>query len=71
LAAMPAEPWDGVTWGTWTAALKDSTGRKGKALFLPLRLALTGEDHGPDIGTILPLIGRDRAALRLKIAAGG
>jgi glutamyl-tRNA synthetase len=71
LAAMPAEPWDGATWGAWTGALKESTGRKGKALFLPLRLALTGEDHGPDIGTILPLIGRDRAALRLKIAAGG
>jgi glutamyl-tRNA synthetase len=71
LAAMPAEPWDGTTWGAWTGALKDSTGRKGKALFLPLRLALTGEDHGPDIGTLLPLIGRDRAALRLKIAGGG
>jgi glutamyl-tRNA synthetase len=70
LAAMPAEPWDGNTWGAWTGALKESTGRKGKALFLPLRLALTGEDHGPDIGTILPLIGREKAVLRLKIAAG-
>jgi glutamyl-tRNA synthetase len=71
LDVMPAEPWDTTTWSAWTSAIKVSTGRKGKALFLPMRLALTGEEHGPDIGTMLPLIGRDRAALRLKIAAGG
>jgi glutamyl-tRNA synthetase len=60
-----------MTWPDWANAVKAATGRKGKALFLPMRLALTGEEHGPDIGTMLPLIGRDRAALRLKIAAGG
>jgi glutamyl-tRNA synthetase len=70
LAALPPEPWDGATWGGWTGALKAATGRKGKALFLPLRLALTGEEHGPDLGTLLPLIGRDRAAARLRIASG-
>jgi glutamyl-tRNA synthetase len=70
LAALPPEPWDGATWAAWTGALKASTGRKGKALFLPLRLALTGEEHGPDLGTLLPLIGRDRAAARLRIASG-
>jgi glutamyl-tRNA synthetase len=70
LDAMPAEPWDTTTWSAWTSAIKVSTGRKGKALFLPMRLALTGEEHGPDIGTMLPLIGRDKAATRLKIAAG-
>jgi glutamyl-tRNA synthetase len=70
LAALPPEPWDDATWGAWTGALKANTGRKGKALFLPLRLALTGEEHGPDLGTLLPLIGRDRAATRLRIASG-
>ena len=70
LDALPPEPWDGATWATWTGALKAATGRKGKALFLPLRLALTGEEHGPDLATLLPLIGREKAALRLRISAG-
>jgi glutamyl-tRNA synthetase len=66
LDLLPAEPFDGNTWGTWTDALKAATGRKGKALFMPLRLALTGEDHGPDLRTLLPLIGRARAVERLR-----
>ncbi len=53
-------------WGQLTAALKAETGRKGKALFLPLRRALTGMDHGPDMATLLPLIGRARAVDRLR-----
>jgi glutamyl-tRNA synthetase len=63
--ALPPEPWDETTWTTWTEALKASTGRKGKSLFLPLRQALTGEDHGPDIKTLLPLMGRARVLARL------
>ncbi|QNE06541.1 glutamate--tRNA ligase [Croceicoccus marinus] len=55
-------------WKALTDALKQTTGRKGKALFLPLRLALTGMNHGPDMNTLLPLIGRDRAAQRLRAA---
>jgi glutamyl-tRNA synthetase len=70
LEALPPEPWDAATWTAWTEALKAATGRKGKALFLPLRLALTGEEHGPDLKALLPLIGRERAAQRLRIAAG-
>jgi glutamyl-tRNA synthetase len=70
LAALPPEPWDGATWAAWTGALKEATGRKGKTLFLPLRLALTGEEHGPDLATLLPLIGREKAALRLRLSAG-
>jgi len=62
---LPAEPWDGTTWKAWTDALKTATGRKGKALFLPLRLALTGLDHGPELAQLLPLIGRDKALERL------
>ncbi len=50
----------------WIAALKRDTGRKGKALFHPLRLALTGRDHGPELRVLLPLIGRDRAIRRLR-----
>jgi len=56
--------WD-APWATLTAALKTATGRKGKALFLPLRLALTGRAHGPDMAALLPLIGRERAVARL------
>ncbi|MDI1296113.1 MAG: glutamate--tRNA ligase [bacterium] len=55
---------DGI-WRTLTDALKAETGRKGKSLFLPLRRALTGLDHGPDMGQLLPLIGRDAALARL------
>jgi glutamyl-tRNA synthetase len=63
---LPPEPWDASTAGVWTKALGPATGRKGKALFHPLRLALTGEESGPDLRDLLPLIGRDRAARRLK-----
>ncbi len=65
---LPEEPWDGEVWTVWTAALRDRTGRKGRALFHPLRLALTGEETGPELRTLLPLMGRARAVQRL---AGG
>lgn len=58
--------WAGDPWHALTGALKDQTGRKGRALFLPLRRALTGRDHGPDMAQLLPLIGRDRALVRLS-----
>lgn len=69
-AALPVEPWSPTTWGDWTAALKAGTGRKGRALFHPLRLALTGRDTGPDLGGLLPLIGRTKALARLSGRAG-
>ena len=65
-ALLQTEPWDDTTWGQWTDMLKTTTGRKGKALFLPLRQALTGMDHGPDMAALLPLIGLERAAERLR-----
>jgi glutamyl-tRNA synthetase len=68
---LPEEPWDEATWPAWTGALAERTGRKGKALYLPLRRALTGEDHGPDLKGFLPLIGRERALKRLRQAAAG
>ncbi|MBB4210568.1 glutamyl-tRNA synthetase [Rhodothalassium salexigens DSM 2132] len=62
---LPPAPLDGDSWGAWTKALKDASGRKGKQLFMPLRKALTGQGHGPDMGALLPLIGRDKALARL------
>ncbi len=64
-ALLPPEPWDETTWSTWSSAIKQATGAKGKALFQPLRLALTGREHGPELKLLLPLIGRGRAAARL------
>ncbi len=57
--------WSGDPWHALTGALKASSGRTGKALFLPLRRALTGLDHGPDMAALLPIIGRERAISRL------
>jgi glutamyl-tRNA synthetase len=62
---LPAEPWDDTTWEVWIAALKAATGRKGRALFHPLRLALTGLEDGPELKALLPLIGREKAERRL------
>ncbi|MDE2383296.1 MAG: glutamate--tRNA ligase [Alphaproteobacteria bacterium] len=64
-AALPPAPWDGSTWKAWTEAVKAATGRKGKELFMPLRRALTGLDHGPELAALLPLIGREKALARL------
>lgn len=64
--AADALDWSSDPWHALTNALKDGTGRKGKALFLPLRLALTGMEHGPDMTALLPLIGKDEAVQRLK-----
>jgi glutamyl-tRNA synthetase len=63
---LPDEPWNDETWGTWTGVLKAETGAKGRALFHPLRLALTGEEAGPELKMLLPLIGRHRALMRLR-----
>jgi glutamyl-tRNA synthetase len=63
---LPPTPWDASTWGTWTSALKTATGRKGRALFHPLRLALTGCEAGPELAALLPLIGRIKALDRLS-----
>jgi len=66
MASIPPAPWDENTWSAWTSALKESTGRKGRGLFMPLRQALTGMEHGPDMASLLLLIGPDKAAQRLK-----
>ena len=58
---LPPERWDDTTWKNWTSGL----GRKGRALFHPLRLALTGQEKGPEMAKLLPLIGRARSTERL------
>ncbi|HVW93130.1 MAG TPA: glutamate--tRNA ligase [Devosia sp.] len=63
---LPPAPWDETTFAAWANALKEKTGRKGRGLFEPLRLALTGRHDGPDLKTLLPLIGRDEALRRLS-----
>ncbi len=69
LALLPPEPWDDTTFPGWTAALTEATHRSLADLDHPLRLALTGEDHGPDLRGLLPLMGHARVSERLKLAA--
>jgi glutamyl-tRNA synthetase len=65
-ALLPAEPWDENTWSALTKSVSETTGVKGRALFHPLRLALTGRGDGPELKKLLPLIGRAKALARLK-----
>ena len=63
---LPEGDLTGESWSQWANAVKAETGRKGRGLFMTLRKALTGQEHGPDMGALLPLIGRDRALRRLQ-----
>ena len=65
---LPDAPFDTESWSDWTARLKDETGRKGRALFMPLRMALTGQSHGPEMQHLLYHIGYDEAVARLEAA---
>ena len=56
IALLPDMPFDETTWSSWTAAVKEATGRKGRGLFRPLRLALTGLENGPEMGAVMPLL---------------
>ncbi len=58
LALLPPPPYGPTAWADWTAAVKAATGRKGKALFMPLRKALTGQERGPDMAALMPLLQR-------------
>ncbi len=63
---LPPEPYTDSSWNEWTSAVGAATGRKGRALYHPLRLALTGRETGPELKKLLPLIGRKRALARLE-----
>lgn len=64
---LPPAPWTTESWGAWTQAIKDKTGRKGKELFMPLRLALTAAEHGPEMKLLLPMM--DEACVKRRLAA--
>jgi len=63
---LPDGELDGDSWSAWTGAIKEATGRKGKQLFMPLRHALTGQQRGPEMAVLLPLIGHDKVQARLR-----
>ena len=67
---LPPAPWDNASWSQWTEAIKAKTGRKGKELFMPLRLALTGVEHGPEMKLLLPMIGPERVTALLAGKTG-
>jgi glutamyl-tRNA synthetase len=66
LSVLPPGPYTGETWKAFADAVKERTGAKGKSLFMPLRQALTGQDHGPEMGALFALIGEDKARARLQ-----
>lgn len=65
---LPEEPWAPDVWKRWTNAVKEATGRKGKGLFMPLRLALTGLPSGPELADLLPLLGREGTMARRPLS---
>ena len=56
LSRLPEPPYDAETWATWTAAVKEATGRKGRGLFMPLRKAVTGRERGPEMADVMALM---------------
>ncbi len=63
-SVLPPAPWDANTFNTWINAVKEKTGKKGKELFMPIRIALTGMEHGPELHLLLPLLGPDKVQER-------
>jgi glutamyl-tRNA synthetase len=68
-ASMPEQPWEKAQWQGWMQQITAATGKKGRALFMPLRLALTGQEHGPELPTLLGFMGHSMAAERLQAAS--
>jgi glutamyl-tRNA synthetase len=66
ITLLPPEPWDEKTYDAWLAAVKPTTERKGKELFMPIRKALTGLDHGPELKKLLPLLRHQKVTHRLS-----
>ena len=66
ISLLPETEFGEGAWKEWTGVLKAETGRKGRGLFMPLRKAITGMEHGPDMGAMLRLIGRDKVVQRLS-----
>ncbi len=66
LKFLPLEPWNESSWDLWLSQIKTTTERKGKELFMPIRKALTGKEHGPEFKKLLPLLGREQVIKRLS-----
>lgn len=66
LELLPQTEWGETSWSLWMNAMKDATGLKGRKLIMPLRLALTGREHGPEMKTLLLLLGEDTIRKRLE-----
>ena len=66
-SCLPDEVLDENSWDKWLSAIKEKTDRKGKALFMPIRKAITGIEHGPELKILLPIIGREKILGRLKV----
>lgn len=64
---LPSEPWNENSWDMWLAEIKPTTDRKGKDLFMPIRKALTGLEHGPEFKKLLPLLGKEKVIKRLSL----
>ena len=67
---VPEDPLTEESWSSFANAVKEATGAKGKKLFMPLRLALTGQARGPEMAALFPLIGAARARARLRGETG-
>jgi len=65
---LPPEPWDESTFAVWIGEVKAETGLKGKELFMPIRQALTGKEHGPELKDLILLMGRSKVLTRLQMA---
>ena len=57
---LPEEPYNINTWAEWTNKINEKTSRKGKNLYMPLRLALTGKEKGPELKYLIPLLKKDQ-----------
>lgn len=63
---LSKDPLGEGSWSEWTKLVAQKTGKKGKALYRPLRLAITGEESGPDVGGLLTYIGHEKIIKRLQ-----
>ena len=62
---LPNDPFDSKTWEQWTLKIHKKTGKNGKDLYMPLRVALTGKNHGPELKLLMPLLNRNQVLKKL------
>ena len=67
LKQLPQDQFNESTWSIWTNLLKIESGKKGKDLYKPLRLCLTGQDNGPEMANLISMMGRDKVIERLSL----